>query len=97
MTRRILARLPQEDLKFFELVTSKFYCAKQNVSLSASADFSTAAAEEFYREAFFALADAQYLLDGFWREVAGRHNLAEDILSRAFIDFSTGELWLEEN
>ncbi|GBR73342.1 hypothetical protein NO1_0740 [Candidatus Termititenax aidoneus] len=78
-------------------MSNKFHCAKQNVSLGSPQNIPPAAAEKFCREALFALADAQYLLESFWREIAYRYNLEHNSLDRAFIDYSAGELWIEEN
>ncbi|GBR73654.1 hypothetical protein NO1_0989 [Candidatus Termititenax aidoneus] len=101
MVRRVIVKLKKGDVKSYEVSWNKFYCARQAVSPAAlPAGVPLAAAEKFFREAIFALGDAQYLVDHFFlREIISDYGLDRALLKRAdkfFINYGTQELLLEE-
>ncbi|GBR76934.1 hypothetical protein NO2_1406 [Candidatus Termititenax persephonae] len=97
MSRRKLASLSGEDTRNFEISVNKVNCAKQAARPGAVPEgASPDEAEKFIREAIFARADAQYLQDFFWRDLAWRYGIGTKDVSRLYVDFDAGELFLEE-
>jgi hypothetical protein len=91
------AVLSQDDVKSFEIIKNKLGCAGQLVHPGAVPQYaSVSAADKFFREAIFALADAEYLQKSFWRNVARQHVVAEENMSRLYVDFNTNELFLRD-
>jgi hypothetical protein len=94
-TRRAIAKLSPEELGSLEVITNKIACAKQALSMSIfPSGLSRSTADKFFREIIFALADAKYLEDVFWREIALKYKARYS--KKIYIDFSTSELLLEE-
>ena len=95
---KILGYVTQDDVRSLELSMNKTDCAKQALRPDAVPPYApTAAKEKFFKEAIFAYADAIYLQDFFWRNLAQRHGIPPQDAGRLYIDFNTNELSLRDN
>jgi hypothetical protein len=95
MEKQILAILSQDETNDLVVAMNKESCAGQSVRLDAiPPDVSPAAAENFFREALFSLADAKYLQDCFWRDLRQRFGIKADNVPNLLLDFQTRELLL---
>jgi hypothetical protein len=97
MGKRMIAELKEAEVKYSEILTNKIKCARQAVSPAAIPPYAPpAAAEKFFREAIFVLADAQYLEDELWRSLAQQYNISLDDRKKMYLDFGTQTLFLED-
>jgi hypothetical protein len=95
--KNTLAVLSKDDIRSLEIAYNKVVCARQALRPNAIPPYAPkTAADRFFREAVFAYADAQYLQEYFWRELAGRHGVAGKDIGRLNVDFNTNELLLRD-
>ncbi|MDR1453277.1 MAG: hypothetical protein LBJ25_04820 [Candidatus Margulisbacteria bacterium] len=99
MHKRKLAVANRDTIKKFELATNKYACARQAAQPGlAPAFMPTAEAERIFREAIFTMADSEYLLDAFWRELEQDYpSIKGTNKNRLFIDYVTYELYTMES
>jgi hypothetical protein len=80
-----------------EAIMNKISCAQQALRPDAVPRYAPkSAADRFFREAIFALADVHYLRDNFWRDLAGQYGIAEKDMEKLYVDFSTDKLLIRE-
>jgi hypothetical protein len=94
---RHLATLTKDDIRSLEIAGNKTACARQALRPDAVPSYAPkAAADRYFREAIFAYADARYLRDSFWRDMAGRYGVPKEDTGRMYVDFNTKELSLRD-
>ena len=92
---RKLAELSEDDTRSLEIITNKVACAQQALRPDSVPVYAPkSAADKFFREALFALADARYLRESFWRDVARQYGVAAEDRGRLYVDFSRRALLL---
>jgi hypothetical protein len=98
MPKRRLAIVPKDIIRKFEITTNKYQCARQAVRPGfVPESISTAEAERIFKEALFALADAEYLLNIFWCDLENDYPLIKGVeKGNLFIDYVTHELYTME-
>ena len=93
---RLIAVLDAEKIQYFQRATVKKTCAQQAASPGSLPNcISGPDANKHFREALFALADAEFLCADFWREQARAYKI--DPRLKLYLDFDTKELFAEEN
>jgi hypothetical protein len=91
---KILAKLTRNDMRSYEIAVNKADCAKQAMRPNAIPPYAPVqAVDKYFREAIFAYADAEYLQDYFWRDMARRYGVEQTALH---VDFNTNELFVAE-
>jgi hypothetical protein len=92
---KLVASLRDDDIRFLEVAANKISCARQALKLDTVLPYiSSSVAENFFREAIFALADAQYLRDCFWRSVILRYGVS--MKDELYVDFDLNCLYMQE-
>ncbi|MDR1322869.1 MAG: hypothetical protein LBK68_00345 [Candidatus Margulisbacteria bacterium] len=92
---KTLTKLTRDDICSFEIAVNKAACAKQAMCPTAIPPYTpVSAADRYFREAIFAYADAEYLQDYFWRDLAQRYGVEQTGLQ---VDFNTNELFISES
>ncbi|GBR73292.1 hypothetical protein NO1_0698 [Candidatus Termititenax aidoneus] len=91
---KTLAVLTRDDIRSLEIAINKTTCAQQALRANAiPANAPKTAADKYFREAMFACADAQYLQEYFWRDLARRYGVEQ---TRLRVDFNTSKLFINE-
>ncbi|MDR1323649.1 MAG: hypothetical protein LBK68_04335 [Candidatus Margulisbacteria bacterium] len=91
---KTLARLTRDDIRSLEIAVNKAACARQAMRPNAIPPYAPAqAVDKYFREALFAYADAEYLQDYFWRDMAGKYGVKQTSLQ---VNFNTNELFIAE-
>ncbi|MDR1452584.1 MAG: hypothetical protein LBJ25_01215 [Candidatus Margulisbacteria bacterium] len=94
---RTLALLTKDDIRDLEVASNKVLCARQAMRPGAVPAYAPLQArDKFFREAIFASADAEYLQNSFWRELARRFGLSDGDSGKLYVDFNTKELLMNE-
>jgi hypothetical protein len=98
MPKRRLAIVPKDTIRKFEAATNKYQCAQQAACPGFVPEYiPPVEAERIFKETLFALADAEYLLNIFWRDLEIDYPLIKDIeKENLFIDYVTHELYTME-
>ena len=97
MQKQVLAVLNREYINNWELLINKVHCARQALRPNAVTSYApNSAKDKFFREAIFAYADALYLEEYFWRDLAKQYGISVQDISKLYIDFNTRELLVEE-
>jgi hypothetical protein len=92
---KFISDLTKDDMRSIEIITNKVACAEQFVRPDAvPSGLPSAVAKSFFKEAVFSLADARFLRDYFWLDIAKRHNVSADDLPRLHMDFEAKKLCL---
>jgi hypothetical protein len=95
MSETIVAVLTEDDIHNLEVADNKIICAQQALHPNAVPPYAPrSAADKFFREAIFALADARYLQGSFLRIWARRHDISQKDRKKLFVDYKTGKLIL---
>jgi hypothetical protein len=90
-----LATLTRDDIRSLEIASNKVTCARQAIHPNTVPLYAPkSAADKYFREAIFALADGEYLQDSFWRELAKEHGIAAEDMGKLYVDFNTNELFV---
>ncbi|MDR1997798.1 MAG: hypothetical protein LBQ83_05695 [Candidatus Margulisbacteria bacterium] len=93
--RQKIALLTRDDIRGLEIINNKLTCAEQLTRPGAvPGGLSAAEVTRFFKEALFSYADAQYLQENYWRELAAQHGVAQSDRYRLYIDFGRSELYL---
>jgi hypothetical protein len=93
---QVIAVLDEADVRYFKQALTKKSCAQQAAAVAAlPEDVPKPAAVNFFREALFALADATFLCEDFWREQARKHKIERDVDFK--LDFHSKELSIMED
>jgi hypothetical protein len=94
---RVIATLTKDDIRSLEIANNKAACARQAMCPNAIPPYApVSAADKYFREAIFAYADAEYLQEVLWRDLARQHNIAEKEINRLYVDFNTKELFVRD-
>jgi hypothetical protein len=94
---RTIATLSQDDVRCCEIARNKAVCACQALRPNAIPSYAPVqAADRYFREALFAYADAKYLQEVFWRDMARRYGVEQKDMGRLQVDFSTNKLFIAE-
>ncbi|MDR1324269.1 MAG: hypothetical protein LBK68_07535 [Candidatus Margulisbacteria bacterium] len=92
---KTIATLTSDDIRSLEIAVNKAACARQAMCPNAIPPYAPIqAADKYFREAIFAYADAEYLQDYFWRDLARRYGVEQTGLQ---VDFNTNELFVSES
>jgi hypothetical protein len=95
---KILATLTRDDIRSLEIAYNKTICARQAMRPNAVPSYAPVSArDKFFREAIFAYADARYLQDYFWRDLARRHGVEEKDTGKMYVDFDAYKLLMKES
>lgn len=80
-----------------DILRNKIFCAKQAVSPDAVPEgIESGKAVSFFKEAIFALGDAEFLYEKFWQDITARHNISKESQDRLYIEFAAAEMRLRE-
>ena len=94
---KYITSLTEEHIRSWEIIDNKVVCAKQALHSDAVPFYAPkSAAEKYFREAIFVLADAQYLQDKYWYDLAQQYNIEQKDLEKLYVDFRTSKLFLME-
>jgi hypothetical protein len=94
---RTITLLPKKDIDSYETIHNKLTCAQQAMRPNAVPPYAPVSArDKFFREAIFAYADAQYLQEYFWRDLARRHGVEPADQPKLEVDFNTSRLLMRE-
>ncbi|GBR73747.1 hypothetical protein NO1_1053, partial [Candidatus Termititenax aidoneus] len=78
MTEKVITVLNRDDVRSLEIAYNKTVCAKQALRANAIPPYAPVqTADKYFREAIFAYADAQYLQEYFWRDLARRYGIRQ--------------------
>ncbi|MDR1323046.1 MAG: hypothetical protein LBK68_01260 [Candidatus Margulisbacteria bacterium] len=95
MPDKIIMPLLHKDRIEVDILRNKMFCAKQAASPEALPEgVSKVKALSFFKEAIFALGDAEFLYEKFWQDIAARHNISKELQERLYIEFATAEIRL---
>jgi len=90
-----LGILTGDDLHSLELAQNKINCARQSLRPDAVPAYAPVGAKtEFFKEAIFAYADALYLQDSFWQDLAKQYCVSDKDMGKLWVDFNAGMLFL---
>ncbi|GBR73189.1 hypothetical protein NO1_0614 [Candidatus Termititenax aidoneus] len=94
---KIITTLSKDERDSYEVIYNKISCAKQALRANAIPPYAPVqAADRYFREAIFAYADAQYLQEYFWRELARRYGVEQKYMDRLQVDFDTNKLFVKD-
>jgi hypothetical protein len=89
--------LTKDDMRSLAITVNKINCAKQSLRPDAVPVYAPVnARNKYFREAIFALADAQYLEDNFWRNLAEQYGIEPKDREKMYLDFNTNKLFLRD-
>jgi hypothetical protein len=95
MPDKTIMSLQNRDRIEIDILRNKMFCAKQAVSPEALPERLTEdKAVAFFKEAIFALGDAEFLYEKFWQNIAVRHNISKELRERLYIEFAAAEIRL---
>ncbi|GBR74945.1 hypothetical protein NO1_2031 [Candidatus Termititenax aidoneus] len=86
--------LGKEESDSYYLISNKIKCAKQALH-PGFIDAADREAGRIVRDAIFALADYQALQNNFWRELAARHGIKPEHITKLRIDFAANRLYID--
>jgi hypothetical protein len=97
MPDKTVASIQNKDAREMDIVRNKIFCAKQAVSPEAVPEgIEKSKALSFFKEAIFALGDAEFLYEKFWQDITARHNISKEQQERLYIEFAAAELRMRE-
>jgi hypothetical protein len=95
MPDKTIMALQHKDRIEIDILRNEMFCAKQAASLEALPEgVSKDKALSFFKEAIFALGDAEFLYEKFWQDIAARHNISKELQERLYIEFAAAEIRL---
>jgi hypothetical protein len=95
--RKLLAVLDNVEIKLMEVAFNNVSCTKQLMRPDAlPASLPQSAADEFFRQAIFAHADALYFQESCWRDLARMHGIRQrEDMRQLQLDYIAQELFVE--
>jgi hypothetical protein len=96
MASALVAKLPEGCWKSYEVLYNRLCCSKQMCRPDALLNNVTSLeAVSFFYKALNNLANYEYLIGNFWREIFRTYKI-DNKRCDAYVDFNTGELFVKE-
>jgi hypothetical protein len=97
MVKKCVAVVDDGYIESLKVIVDKVNCAGQLVRPDAvPQNVSPVEAMCFFREAIFSRANAQYLRDVFWRDLARQYDIKPEFVNKLYLDIHTRRMFIDE-